>query len=333
MSYALKNRSLLSLEELTADELHFLLEMAHALKRSRLAGTEQAQLRDKNIALLAERAGTRAHTELELAAREQGANVTVIGPGGTRLVTIDQVKEPARVLGRLYDAIEVRDAKREVVDALATHAGVPVWHGLTQPYHPTQVLADYMTMQEHCPNRPLSQLRLAYVGDARRRISDALLQGAAIIGMDFRIAAPPALWPPRERIEAAQAKASHSGAALRLTASAAEAVQGVDFVFTDIWVARPEPDMLWAGHIARMLPYRVNAAMLASSVNPAVKFLHGLPSPGDRAIRQDDQINRAYGLDALEVTSDVLASPASIVADQAENRLHAVKALLVATLA
>jgi ornithine carbamoyltransferase len=333
MSYALKNRSLLSLEELTARELYLLLEMAHALKKSRRARTERAQLRDKNIALLAEKAGARTRSELELAAREQGATVTVILPGDGQLGVIDQVKETARVLGHLYDAIEVRGAKREIVDALASHAGVPVWHGLTQPYHPTQILADYMTMQEHCPDRPLSQLHLAYVGDARRRISDALLQGAAIIGMDFRVAAPPALWPPRERIEAAQQKASASGATLTFTASAAEAVQGVDFVFTDIWVAPPESDMVWAEHIARLLPYRVNAAMLASSGNPAVKFLHGLPSPSDRATRQDHQINRAFGLDALEVTGDVLASPASVVADQAENRLHAVKALLVATLA
>lgn len=333
MNYALKNRSLFSLDELTAHDLYLLLDMAHALKRSRRAGNEQAQLRDKNIALLADKAGTRTPSELEIAAREQGANVAVIGPGDTQLGGEERVKETARILGRLYDAIEVRAEKPGIANMLATYAGVPVWHGLTRPYHPTQILADYMTMQEHCPNHPLSQLRLAYLGNAHRRIAASLLQGAAMIGMDFRVAAPPALWPLQAQIEAAQQKANDSGAALKFTASVEEAVQGVDFVFTDVWVAPPEPDMVWAEHIARLLHYQVNASTLASSGNPAVKFLHGLPSPADRAICQAHQTNRPIGLDALEVTEDVLASPASLVAQQAENRLHTIKALLVATLA
>ena len=333
MSYALKNRSLLSLEELSASDVHFLLELARELKRCRRAGREQPQLRDKNIALLCDKAPTRAHSAFEIAASEQGAKVSLIGPGDAPIGAKQSVKDTARVLGRLYDAIEVRASEPDVVNELASYAGVPVWNGLTDPYHPTQILADFLTMQEHCPDRPLAQMRVAYLGDCRRTIGESLLQGAAMLGMDFRIAAPPALWPPQILIDASQERARESGARLRFTASPMEAVEDVDFICTDVWVSPQEPAVLWPERIARLLPYQVNAELLASSGNPAVKFLHGQPSADARAARIAEPIAHRFGSKAFEVTDDVVESPASLLPDQAENRLHTIKALLVATLA
>ena len=333
MSYNLKNRGLLSLDELSARDIAFLLEMAHELKRAKSAGTEQPQLRGKNIALLFEKASTRTRCAFEVAAFDQGANVSFIGAGDSPLGDKESIKDTARVLGRLYDAIEYRGFEQDTVQELARHAGVPVYNGLTKQFHPTQILADYMTMQEHCPARPLSQMRLAYLGDARYNIGDSLLQGAALMGIDFRIGAPRALWPTQALIDASQKKAHDSGAWLRFCESPEEAVQDVDFVYTDVWVSMGEPESLWGERIAQLRPYQVNAELLRMTGNPAVKFMHCLPSLHDRRTRIGEEIFRKFGIDGLEVTDEVFESPASVVFDQAENRLHTIKALLVATLA
>ena len=333
MSYNLKNRGLLSLDELSARDIAFLLEMAHELKRAKSAGTEQPQLRGKNIALLFEKASTRTRCAFEVAAFDQGANVSFIGAGDSPLGDKESIKDTARVLGRLYDAIEYRGFEQDTVQELARHAGVPVYNGLTKQFHPTQILADYMTMQEHCPARPLSQMRLAYLGDARHNIGDSLLQGAALMGIDFRIGAPRALWPAQALIDASQKKAHDSGAWLRFSESPEEAVQDVDFVYTDVWVSMGEPESLWGERIAQLRPYQVNAELLRMTGNPAVKFMHCLPSLHDRRTRIGEEIFRKFGIDGLEVTDEVFESPASVVFDQAENRLHTIKALLVATLA
>jgi ornithine carbamoyltransferase len=332
MSYTLKNRSLLSLDGFTAGDVSFLLELASELKRVKANGTELAQLRGKNIALLFEKASTRTRCAFEVAAFDQGAHVSFIGPGDSQLGEKESVKDTARVLGRLYDAIEYRGFEQSTVQALAQWSGVPVYNGLTNQFHPTQVLADYLTMQEHC-NKPLAKMRLAYLGDARYNIGDSLLQGAALMGLDFRIGAPRSLWPPQALIDASQTKARSSGALLSFTESPQDAVEGVDFIYTDVWVSMGEPDAVWAERIAQLRPYQVNADLMKISGNPNVNFLHCLPALHDRQTRKGEEIFKKFGMDGLEVTNEVFESPASLVWDQAENRLHTIKALLVATLA
>jgi ornithine carbamoyltransferase len=332
MSYLLKNRNLLSLAELSAREVLLLLEMASDLKRVKANGTEHPQLRGKNIALLFEKASTRTRCAFEVAAYDQGAHVSFIGPGDSQLGEKESIKDTARVLGRLYDAIEYRGFEQSTVQALAQWSGVPVYNGLTNQFHPTQILADYLTMQEHCA-KPLAQMRLSYLGDARYNIGDSLLQGAALMGLDFRIAAPRALWPPQALIEASQRKAKSSGAKLLFTESPNEAVLGADFIYTDVWVSMGEPDAVWAERIAQLKPYQVNTALMHKSGNAEVKFLHCLPALHDRQTRKGQEIYTKFGMDGLEVTDEVFESKASLVWDQAENRLHTIKALLVATLA
>jgi ornithine carbamoyltransferase len=332
MSYVLKNRNLLSLAELSAREVLFLLEMASDLKRVKANGTEHPQLRGKNIALLFEKASTRTRCAFEVAAYDQGAHVSFIGPGDSQLGEKESIKDTARVLGRLYDAIEYRGFEQSTVQALAQWSGVPVYNGLTNQFHPTQILADYLTMQEHC-GKPLAQMRLAYLGDARYNIGDSLLQGAALMGLDFRIAAPRALWPPQALIDASQRKAKSSGAKLLFTESPSEAVLGADFIYTDVWVSMGEPDAVWAERITQLKPYQVNTALMHQSGNAEVKFLHCLPALHDRQTRKGQEIYAKFGMDGLEVSDEVFESKASLVWDQAENRLHTIKALLVATLA
>jgi ornithine carbamoyltransferase len=332
VSYTLKNRSLLSLDGFTAGDVNFLLEMASDLKRVKANGTEHPQLRGKNIVLLFEKASTRTRCAFEVAAFDQGAHVSFIGPGDSQLGEKESVKDTARVLGRLYDAIEYRGFEQSTVQALARWSGVPVYNGLTNQFHPTQILADYLTMQEHC-TKPLNKMRLAYLGDARYNIGDSLLQGAALMGLDFRIAAPRDLWPPQALIDTSQDKAKRSGASLTFTESPQEAVQGVDFIYTDVWVSMGEPDSVWAERIAQLRPYQVNADLMTSSGNANVKFLHCLPALHDRETRKGAEIFKKFAMDGLEVTDAVFESKASLVWDQAENRLHTIKALLVATLA
>jgi ornithine carbamoyltransferase len=331
MSFNLHNRSLLSLDGLTARDFHFLLEMALELKRAKAAGTEQQKLRGKNIALLFEKASTRTRCAFEVAAYDQGAHVSFIGPGDSQLGEKESVRDTARVLGRLYDAIEYRGFEQAIVQELAAHAGVPVYNGLTNQFHPTQVLADFMTMQEHA-DKPLNRMSLAYLGDARYNIGDSLLQGAALMGLAFRLVPPRALLPTPALIDTALTTAQGSGAKLRFCESAQEAVQGADFVYTDVWVSMGEPDAVWAERIALLRPYQVNAALMAATGNPNTKFMHCLPALHDRRTKKGEAVFQTFGLDGLEVTDEVFESAASVVWDQAENRLHTIKALLVATL-
>lgn len=332
MAYNLKNRNLLSLDELNARDIQHLLEMSHELKRAKAAGTEQPTLRGRNIALIFEKSSTRTRCAFEVAAHDQGAHVSFIGPGDSQLGEKESVKDTARVLGRLYDAIEYRGFAQQTVKDLAAHAGVPVYNGLTNEFHPTQILADLMTMQEHC-DKPLREMRVAYLGDARYNMGDSLLQGAALMGMDLRIAAPRALWPAPEIRAQCEALARVSGAKLALTEAPLQAVEGVDFIYTDVWVSMGEPEAAWAERIALLRPYQVNARLMAAAGNPAVKFMHCLPAFHNRETRRGEEMFQRFGLDGMEVTEEVFESPASIVWDQAENRMHTIKALLVATLA
>jgi ornithine carbamoyltransferase len=331
MAYNLKNRSLLSLDELNARDIQHLLEMSHELKRAKAAGTEQPTLRGRNIALIFEKSSTRTRCAFEVAAHDQGAHVSFIGPGDSQLGEKESVKDTARVLGRLYDAIEYRGFAQQTVKDLAAHAGVPVYNGLTNEFHPTQILADLMTMQEHC-DKPLREMRVAYLGDARYNMGDSLLQGAALMGMDLRIAAPRALWPAPEIQAQCEALARVSGAKLTLTEAPLQAVEGVDFVYTDVWVSMGEPEAAWAERIALLRPYQVNARLMAAAGHAAVRFMHCLPAYHNRETRRGEEIFQRFGLDGMEVTDEVFESPASIVWDQAENRMHTIKALLVATL-
>jgi ornithine carbamoyltransferase len=331
MSFNLKNRSLLTLAELKPRGVDHLLATAHELKRAKAAGTEQQMLRGKEIALLFAKTSTRTRCAFEVAAYDQGAHVSFIGPHDSQLGEKESVKDTARVLGRLYDAIEYRGFEQHIVSQLAAHAGVPVYNGLTNEYHPTQVLADFMTMQEHC-RKPLQEMKLAYVGDARFNTADSLLEGAAMMGLDFRIGAPRDLWPSRDMQDQARAMAERSGARLRLTDAVQEAVEDADFIYTDVWVSMGEPAEAWAQRIAQLLPYQVNANLMRAARNPTVKFMHCLPALHNRETALGERIFRQFGLDGVEVTEEVFESPASIVWDQAENRLHTIKALLVATL-
>jgi len=333
MSYYLKNRSLASLDELSAHDIDFLLEMAHALKRAKNAGAEQPQLRGKNIALLFDQAATRTRRALEVAANDQGANVAFIAPPASQPGEKQSLKDTARVLGRLYDAIEVRGLDPAIASELAQFAGVPVYSGLTSPFHPTQILADYMTMQEHCPDKRLSQMRLAYLGDARDDIGDALLQGAALVGLDLRIGAPRSLWPAQALIDASVQKAQSSGATLRFVESADEAVREVDFIYADRRVATGAPDALLAERRAQPDADRLDARLIAASGNPAVKFLHCLPARPERSTRPGPAAFAAADIDGFEIDDEGSASPACVVRDQTANRLHTIKALLVASLA
>jgi ornithine carbamoyltransferase len=331
MSYNLKDRSLLSFDELSARDVNFLLDVAHELKAAKRAGTERMQLRGKNICLLFEKASTRTRCAFEVAAFDQGAHVSFIGPGDSQLGEKESVKDTARVLGRLYDAIEYRGFEQDIVTQLARYAGVPVYNGLTHQFHPTQILADLMTMQEQV-DKPLQKMRLAYLGDARYNIGDSLLQGAALMGLDLRIAAPRALWPAQALIDTSQVRARQSGARLLFTESPFDAVQGADFVYTDVWVSMGEPDAVWAERIALLKPYQVNAELMAATGNPVAKFMHCLPAFHNRDTKKGAEIFNKFGMDGLEVTEAVFEGPASVVWDQAENRLHTIKALLVTTL-
>jgi len=331
MAYNLKNRSLLSLGELNARDIQHLLEMSHELKRAKAAGTEQQTLRGRNIALLFEKASTRTRCAFEVAAFDQGANVSFIGPGDSQLGEKESIKDTARVLGRLYDAIEYRGFAQTTVRELAAHAGVPVYNGLTNEFHPTQILADLMTMQEQC-DKPLREMSLAYLGDARYNMGDSLLQGAALMGLDLRIAAPRALWPAPEMIAQAQALARVSGARLSFTEAPLQAVEGADFIYTDVWVSMGEPEAAWAERIALLRPYRVDARLMQASGKASTRFMHCLPAFHNRDTRRGEDIFQRFGLDGMEVSEEVFESPASVVWDQAENRLHTIKALLVATL-
>ncbi len=327
----LKNRHFLKLLDFTPDEIRFLLRLSADLKHAKYAGTERQTLRGKNIALIFEKASTRTRCAFEVAAFDQGAHVTYLGPTGSHIGKKETMKDTARVLGRMYDAIEYRGFGQERVEALARHAGVPVWNGLTDEFHPTQILADFLTMMEHS-DKPLHQISFAYLGDARNNLGNSLLVGAAKMGMDVRLVAPEDLFPESGLTEQARQIAAETGARITLTPDPAEGVRGVDFIYTDVWVSMGEPDEVWAQRIDKLMPYQVNRQLMEKTGNPNTKFMHCLPAFHNTDTEVGKEIHRKFGIEAMEVTDEVFESKASIVFDEAENRLHTIKAVMVATL-
>ncbi len=331
MAVNLRSRSFLKELDFTREELRFLLKLSADLKAAKYGGYEQPRLVGKNIALIFEKASTRTRCAFEVAAYDQGAHVTYLGPEGSQIGHKESMKDTARVLGRMYDGIEYRGFAQETVETLARYAGVPVWNGLTNEFHPTQILADMLTMLEHSPKHP-ADIAYCYMGDARFNMGNSLMIGGCKLGMDVRICAPKHLWPNAELIAAGRAAAEATGARLTLTEDVDEGVGGVDFIHTDVWVSMGEPDSVWQERIELLKPYQVNAAAMQRSGNPAVKFMHCLPAFHNRETKVGEQVYQKFGLDGLEVTEDVFESPASIVFDQAENRMHTIKAVMVATL-
>lgn len=331
MAFNLKNRNLLTLRDYTPQEIDFLLKLSADLKAAKYAGTEQPCLQGKNIALIFEKDSTRTRISFEVAAFDQGARVTYLGPTGNHIGHKESVKDTARVLGRVYDAIEYRGFGQEIVNELAEYAGVPVYNGLTDEFHPTQILADFLTMQEHS-DKPLHEVAYVFIGDAANNMGDSLLIGGAQMGMDVRLCAPKNCWPAASIQADARVIAEQTGARITITEDIDSAVQGVDFVYTDVWLSMGEPQEKWAERIELLMPYQVNAELMAKVGNPRVKFMHCLPAFHNTETTIGKDIQQTYGIDAMEVTEEVFEGPASIVFDQAENRMHTIKAVLVATL-
>ncbi|MDT8436549.1 MAG: ornithine carbamoyltransferase [Gemmatimonadota bacterium] len=327
----LKGRSFLTLLDYTPDEIRWLLDLSADLKRAKREGREERRLTGRNIALIFEKTSTRTRCAFEVAAFDQGAHVTYLGPTGSQLGHKESVADTARVLGRMYDGIEYRGFGQERVETLAAHAGVPVWNGLTDEFHPTQVLADVLTMVEHAGRGP-EGVSFCYLGDARNNVGNSLMVGGTKLGMDVRLCAPRDLWPEEELVERCREFAAATGARLTLTEDVGEGVKGADFLYTDVWVSMGEPEEKWAERIEKLRPFQVNAAVVARTGNPDVRFLHCLPAFHDRRTAVGEKIYREFGLDGLEVTDDVFESGHSVVFDQAENRMHTIKAIMVATL-
>ncbi|MDX6572395.1 MAG: ornithine carbamoyltransferase [Gaiellales bacterium] len=327
----LRGRSVLTLGDFSAEEIAYLLDLAAELKAAKQQRREERRLVGKQIALIFEKDSTRTRCAFEVAAHSEGAHVTYIGPGGSHMGHKETVKDTARVLGRMYDAIEYRGAGEAIVEELAAWAGVPVYNGLTDDWHPTQILADLLTLREHV-EKPLTEVAFCFLGDGRGNMADSYLVGCAQMGMDIRIAAPFELQPPAAVVARAHSIADATGARITITGDVAEGVRDCDAVATDVWVSMGEPDAVWAERIALLQPYQVNRAVLDLTGNPAVKFLHCLPAFHNAETSVGKDIRERYGLDALEVTDEVFESAASVVFDEAENRLHTIKAVLVATL-
>lgn len=326
-------RSLLRLLDFSPNEISALLALSTKLKKDKKNGVEQQNLKGKNIALIFEKDSTRTRCAFEVAAFDQGARVTYLGPSGSQIGHKESIKDTARVLGRMYDGIQYRGFGQQIVETLAEYSGVPVWNGLTDEFHPTQILADFLTMQEHSPNKDLSAMKMAYLGDARNNMGNSLLEGAALTGMDLRLVAPKACWPEASLVEECQKIAQTTGAKLTLTEDIAQGVDGVDYLYTDVWVSMGEPKEVWQERIALLKPYQVNQALLDLTHNPKVKFLHCLPAFHDDKTTMGKQMAEQYGLyGGMEVTDEVFESAHSIVFDQAENRMHTIKAVMVATL-
>ncbi|MCJ7447280.1 MAG: ornithine carbamoyltransferase [Bacteroidales bacterium] len=331
MDINLHNRHFLKLLDFTPVEIKYLLDLAADLKKAKHAGTEKQHLKGKNIALIFEKASTRTRCAFEVAAFDQGANVTYLGPSGSQVGQKESMKDTARVLGRMYDGIEYRGFGQKIVEELARYAGVPVWNGLTNESHPTQILADFMTMLEYA-GKPLSRIAFCYLGDARYNMGNSLMVGAAKMGMDYRAAAPKACQPSQDLVSKCREVAKVTGAKITITEDVDEAVKGVDFLYTDVWVSMGEPDSVWEERIKLLKPYQVNMQVIKKTGNPNVKFLHCLPAFHNRDTKVGEDIFRKFGLDGMEVTEDVFESEHSIVFDEAENRLHTIKAVMVATL-
>jgi ornithine carbamoyltransferase len=331
MAFNLRDRSFLKLLDFTPREILFLLDLSEDLKAAKYAGYEQPRLKGTNIALIFEKSSTRTRTSFEVAAYDQGAYVTYLGPSGSQIGHKESMKDTARVLGRIYDGIEYRGFAQATVEELAEYAGVPVWNGLTNEFHPTQILADILTMKEHS-TKPLAQIAYCYLGDARNNMGNSLMVGGCKLGMDVRLCAPENLWPEPGLIETCREIAEQTGARLTLTDDVATGVRGVDYLHTDVWVSMGEPDSAWAERISLLKPYQVNMDVLKLAGNPDVRFMHCLPSFHNRETRIGEEIFQKFGLVGMEVTDDVFESEHSIVFDQAENRLHTIKAVMVATL-
>ncbi|MDH6705607.1 ornithine carbamoyltransferase [Kitasatospora sp. MAA19] len=331
MAFNLRNRHFLKELDFTPQEFRFLVDLAAGLKAAKYAGTEQPRLRGKNIALIFEKTSTRTRCAFEVAAHDQGATTTYLDPAGSQIGHKESIRDTARVLGRMFDGIEYRGHGQAIVEELAAHAGVPVWNGLTDEWHPTQMLADVLTMTEHTA-KPLAETALAYLGDARSNMGNSLLVTGALLGMDIRIVAPRSLWPAEEVRKAAEVLAGSTGARITLTEDVAEGVAGADFLYTDVWVSMGEPKEVWAERIDLLKPYQVSMDTVRATGNPDVKFLHCLPAFHDLGTVVGRQMYEATGMAELECTDELFESAHSVVFDQAENRLHTIKAVLVATL-
>lgn len=331
MAFNLRNRHFLKLLDFSPKEIKYLLDLSADLKKAKYAGTEQQKLVGKNIALIFEKSSTRTRCAFEVAAFDQGAHVTYLGPSGSQIGNKESMADTARVLGRMYDGIEYRGFGQEVVEELAKYAGVPVWNGLTNEYHPTQILADFLTMMEHT-DKPLSEVKFAYLGDARNNMANSLLVGGAKMGMDVRIVGPSSLQPDAELVKECEEIAKETGAKITITDDVKTGVEGCDFLYTDVWVSMGEADSVWEERIKLLKPYQINKACMEMTGNPATKFMHCLPAFHNRETKVGEEIFQKFGLDGMEVTEDVFESPASIVFDEAENRMHTIKAVMVATL-
>ena len=331
MDINLNNRNVLKLLDFSPEEIKYLLELSLSLKKAKYAGTEQPRLTGKNIALIFEKSSTRTRCAFEVAAFDQGAQITYLGPSGSQIGTKESMRDTARVLGRMYDGIEYRGFGQDIVEELGKYAGVPIWNGLTNEFHPTQVLADFLTMMEHS-HKPLQQIKFAYIGDARNNMGNSLLIGAAKMGMDFRSIAPVENQPSEEFMEKAQEIAGNTGAGITVTDDVQSGVKECDFISTDVWVSMGEPDAVWEQRIKLLKPYQVNRALMEATGNPQVKFMHCLPAFHNRETKIGEEIYQKFGLESMEVTDEVFESEASIVFDEAENRVHTAKAVMVATL-
>jgi len=331
MGFNLRNRSFLKLLDFSSKEINFLLNLSADLKKAKYAGIEQPGLKGKNIVLIFEKASTRTRCAFETAAYDQGARITYLGPSGSQMGTKESIKDTARVLGRMYDGIEYRGFEQSKVEALAKYSGVPVWNGLTDEFHPTQILADLLTMQEHS-NKPLNQITFGYLGDARNNMGNSLMIGAAKMGMDFRAVSPVNLQPGKELVATAVKIGQETGAQITITEDIDNGVKDCDFLCTDVWVSMGEPENTWKERIGQLLPYQINSKIMLKTGNPDIKFLHCLPAFHNRETEIGETIFQNFGIEAMEVTEDVFESPASIVFDEAENRVHTIKAVMIATL-
>ena len=331
MKLNLKGRSLLKLLDLSQDEIKYLLELSLKLKRSKYKGNEKQFLRGRNIALIFEKTSTRTRCAFEVAAYDQGAHVTYIGTSGSQIGHKESMKDTARVLGKMYDGIEYRGFSQKIVEELAEYAGVPVWNGLTDEFHPTQVLADFLTMIEYS-DKPLDKIRFCYLGDARNNMGNSLMAGSAIMGIDFRAAAPVKCQPEKELVDKCMKIANRSGGSITLTDNIEAAVKDADFLYTDVWVSMGEAESIWEERIRLLKPYQINKKVIDLTNNPKVKFLHCLPAFHNRDTKMGEEIFKKFGIDSMEVTDEVFESEASVVFDEAENRVHTIKAVMIATL-
>jgi ornithine carbamoyltransferase len=331
MAVNLRSRSFVKLLDFTKDEIFYLLKLSADLKAAKYAGYEQPRLKGKNIALIFEKTSTRTRCAFEVAAYDQGAHVTYLGPEGSQIGHKESMKDTARVLGRMFDGVEYRGFAQETVEILAKYAGVPVWNGLTNEFHPTQILADLLTMGEHS-KKHLSDIAYCYLGDARNNMGNSLMIGGCKLGMDVRLAAPKSLWPKDELVATCRKMADEAGGRLTLTEDIEEGVKGADYLHTDVWVSMGEPASVWEERIKLLKPYQVNGKSLELTGNPEVKFMHCLPAFHNRETKIGEEIFQKFGLDGMEVTEEVFESGRSIVFDQAENRMHTIKAVMVATI-